>query len=194
MLKRAIWRQVALLLLVCVLPGCKRSAPVRTVSLSEIVTADSTVAGRGQTVRTTAIVTYSDPEWRLLFVEDGGLGMYIAPPPEARLESGDRIEITGKTAALGTGVEAPVISVLSRNNPLPPPLRLTDNSALKRLLSQFVEVTGIVLTKLDGTAKGGIALAIAGELGIPVKLIGVGEALEDLRPFDPGDFARALLT
>ena len=55
-------------------------------------------------------------------------------------------------------------------------------------------VSGIVLTKLDGTAKGGIALAIAGELGIPVKLIGIGEALEDLRPFDADDFARALLS
>ena len=49
------------------------------------------------------------------------------------------------------------------------------------------------LTKLDGTAKGGITLAIADELGIPVKLIGVGESLEDLRPFDPAEFARALL-
>jgi fused signal recognition particle receptor len=56
-----------------------------------------------------------------------------------------------------------------------------------------VEVTGVVLTKLDGTAKGGIALAIASELGIPVKLIGVGEALEDLRPFDAREFAAALL-
>ena len=55
-------------------------------------------------------------------------------------------------------------------------------------------MTGIILTKLDGTAKGGIALAIAGELGIPVKLIGIGEQLEDLRPFDADDFARALLT
>ena len=53
-------------------------------------------------------------------------------------------------------------------------------------------MTGIVLTKLDGTAKGGIALAIARELGIPVKLIGIGEKLEDLRPFDADDFARAL--
>jgi fused signal recognition particle receptor len=63
-----------------------------------------------------------------------------------------------------------------------------------RLFSEAVEVTGLVLTKLDGTAKGGIALAIAHELGIPVKLIGVGEQLEDLRPFDPTEFARALLT
>ncbi len=55
-------------------------------------------------------------------------------------------------------------------------------------------VTGLVLTKLDGTAKGGIALAIAHELGIPVKMIGVGEQLEDLRPFDAAEFARALVS
>jgi fused signal recognition particle receptor len=61
------------------------------------------------------------------------------------------------------------------------------------LFREAVEIDGIVLTKLDGTAKGGIALAIAQELGVPVKLIGIGEALEDLRPFDPDDFARALL-
>jgi fused signal recognition particle receptor len=63
-----------------------------------------------------------------------------------------------------------------------------------RLFSEVVDVSGLVLTKLDGTAKGGIALAIAHELGIPVKLIGIGEQLEDLRPFDAGEFARALVT
>jgi fused signal recognition particle receptor len=62
-----------------------------------------------------------------------------------------------------------------------------------KVFSEAVEVDGVVLTKLDGTAKGGIALAISSELGIPVKLIGTGESLEDLRPFDPADFARALL-
>ena len=62
-----------------------------------------------------------------------------------------------------------------------------------KLFGEAVGVTGIVLTKLDGTAKGGIALAIANELGIPVKLIGIGEQLEDLRPFDADDFARALV-
>jgi fused signal recognition particle receptor len=56
-----------------------------------------------------------------------------------------------------------------------------------------VDLTGVVLTKLDGTAKGGIALAIAGELELPVKLIGVGEGIEDLRPFDPHEFAAALI-
>ena len=63
-----------------------------------------------------------------------------------------------------------------------------------KLFGEAVDVTGVILTKLDGTAKGGIALAIANELGIPVKLIGLGEQLEDLRPFDADDFARALLT
>jgi fused signal recognition particle receptor len=62
-----------------------------------------------------------------------------------------------------------------------------------RIFAEAAEVDGVVLTKLDGTAKGGIVLAIADELGIPVKLIGVGETLEDLRPFDPTDFANALL-
>jgi fused signal recognition particle receptor len=62
-----------------------------------------------------------------------------------------------------------------------------------KLFAEAAEVSGVVLTKLDGTARGGIALAIAKELGLPVKLIGVGESVEDLRPFDPQDFARALI-
>src|SRR6202034_1999166 len=62
-----------------------------------------------------------------------------------------------------------------------------------RLFAEAVGVTGVVLTKLDGSAKGGIAVAIASQLGLPVKLIGVGEGIDDLRPFDPADFARALV-
>jgi fused signal recognition particle receptor len=63
-----------------------------------------------------------------------------------------------------------------------------------RLFGDAVGVTGVALTKLDGSAKGGIAVPIAYELGLPVKLVGVGEGLDDLRPFDPGDFARALVS
>ena len=54
------------------------------------------------------------------------------------------------------------------------------------------EITGIVLTKLDGTAKGGIAITLTDRFGIPVKFVGVGEGMEDLQEFDPDDFARAL--
>ena len=57
----------------------------------------------------------------------------------------------------------------------------------------IVDITGIVLTKLDGTAKGGIVIAISSELGIPVRYIGVGEKVDDLLQFDARDFARALL-
>jgi fused signal recognition particle receptor len=62
-----------------------------------------------------------------------------------------------------------------------------------QMFAQSAGVSGVVLTKLDGTARGGIALAIARELQLPVKLIGIGEQLEDLRPFDADDFARALI-
>jgi fused signal recognition particle receptor len=60
--------------------------------------------------------------------------------------------------------------------------------------TEAVEVTGVVLTKLDGTAKGGIALAIQNELGIPIKLVGLGETADDLVPFDPDEFVEALFT
>jgi len=63
-----------------------------------------------------------------------------------------------------------------------------------RLFHEAVGVTGVALTKIDGSAKGGIAVAIAFELGLPVKLIGVGETLDDLRPFDAAEYARALVS
>lgn len=61
-----------------------------------------------------------------------------------------------------------------------------------RVFTEVAKVTGIVLTKLDGTAKGGIVLAIKEQLNIPVKWIGVGEKAEDFKPFEPQDFAKAL--
>jgi fused signal recognition particle receptor len=63
-----------------------------------------------------------------------------------------------------------------------------------KLFGETAGVTGVALTKLDGSAKGGVAIPIAYELGLPVKLIGVGEQLDDLRPFDAHDFARALVS
>ncbi len=62
-----------------------------------------------------------------------------------------------------------------------------------RVFSEVVEVTGIVLTKLDGSAKGGIVVAVQRELGVPVKLVGLGEGADDLAPFDPEAFVDALL-
>jgi fused signal recognition particle receptor len=62
-----------------------------------------------------------------------------------------------------------------------------------RVFTEVAEVTGVVLTKLDGTAKGGIVISVQRELGLPVKLIGLGEGADDLAPFDPEQFVDALL-
>jgi fused signal recognition particle receptor len=62
-----------------------------------------------------------------------------------------------------------------------------------RVFAEVVNITGIVLTKLDGTAKGGIVIAVQRELGVPVKLVGLGEGPDDLAPFDPPAFVDAIL-
>ena len=62
-----------------------------------------------------------------------------------------------------------------------------------RVFREVVDITGIVLTKLDGTAKGGIVVAVQRELGVPVKLIGLGEGADDLAPFEPAAFVDALI-
>ena len=70
----------------------------------------------------------------------------------------------------------------------------TGQNALQqaKLFKEAADITGIVLTKLDGTAKGGIVIAIKNELKVPVRYIGVGEGIDDLQLFDENDFARAL--
>ncbi|MBY6367327.1 signal recognition particle-docking protein FtsY [Rhodococcus corynebacterioides] len=65
--------------------------------------------------------------------------------------------------------------------------------AQARVFAQVVDITGVVLTKLDGTAKGGIVFQVQRELGVPVKLVGLGEGADDLAPFDPAAFVDALL-
>jgi len=92
--------------------------------------------------------------------------------------------------------------VLSRELPGSPVERLlvldatTGQNAIAqaRVFTEAVGVTGIVLAKLDGSAKGGVALAVRTALGLPVKFVGLGEGLDDLQPFDPRQFVDALLT
>ena len=90
--------------------------------------------------------------------------------------------------------------VLERESDVEETLLVIDATAGQNGLVQAKEfaqasgVTGVVLTKLDGTAKGGIAVAIESDLGIPIKLIGVGEGIEDLEPFEPRSYVEALLS
>jgi fused signal recognition particle receptor len=89
--------------------------------------------------------------------------------------------------------------VVERNGPVDETLLVLDattgqNGLIQaRIFTEVVDVTGIVLTKLDGTAKGGIVISVQRELGVPVKLIGLGEGADDLAPFDPAQFVDALL-
>ena len=62
-----------------------------------------------------------------------------------------------------------------------------------KVFLESVQITGLILTKMDGSAKGGIALAIEKELGVPIKFIGTGESLTDLAPFEPESYLKALL-
>ncbi|NTW41912.1 MAG: signal recognition particle-docking protein FtsY, partial [Cellulomonadaceae bacterium] len=92
-----------------------------------------------------------------------------------------------------------ITRVLSRTAPVSEVLLVLDATTGQNGLTQarvFAEVagvTGIVLTKLDGTAKGGIVVAVQRELGVPVKLVGLGEGPDDLAPFDPEVFVDGLL-
>jgi fused signal recognition particle receptor len=63
-----------------------------------------------------------------------------------------------------------------------------------KIFAEAVQVTGIILTKLDGNARGGIALAIEDSLDIPIKFVGTGESLDDLAPFNPEDYIRGLIS
>ena len=72
-------------------------------------------------------------------------------------------------------------------------VRFGNDVADRQLQHDELEITGLIVTKLDGSAKGGILVALAQQVGLPVHAVGVGEGAEDLKPFDPREFARSLM-
>jgi fused signal recognition particle receptor len=96
---------------------------------------------------------------------------------------------------------AKIVRVLRKKDPGAPHNTLlvldatTGQNALMQveIFSKIADVSGLVMTKLDGTAKGGVLVALADKFGLPIHAIGVGEQIDDLQPFDPEDFARALV-
>ncbi|MEM7616160.1 MAG: signaling recognition particle receptor family protein, partial [Pseudomonadota bacterium] len=95
---------------------------------------------------------------------------------------------------------AKIVRVIRKRDPEAPHNTLlvldatTGQNALEqvKIFQQVADVTGLVMTKLDGTAKGGVLVALADRFGLPIHAIGVGEQIDDLAPFDPDDFAKAL--
>ncbi len=93
-----------------------------------------------------------------------------------------------------------IVRVIRKKDPTAPHNTLlvldatTGQNALSQveIFSKIADVSGLVMTKLDGTAKGGVLVALADRFGLPIHAIGVGEGIDDLAPFDPQDFARAL--
>ena len=98
-------------------------------------------------------------------------------------ELGKVVQVTKKRAAMPVSVVLVIDSTTGQNG-------LNQAKEFNRALG----LDGVIMTKLDGTAKGGIALAVSHDLGLPILRVGVGESIEDLRPFDAHEFARALIT
>ena len=98
-------------------------------------------------------------------------------------ELGKVVQVTKKRAAMPVAVVLVIDSTTGQNG-------LNQAKEFNRALG----LDGVIMTKLDGTAKGGIALAVSHDLGLPILRVGVGESIEDLRPFDAHEFARALIT
>lgn len=98
-------------------------------------------------------------------------------------ELGKVVQVTKKRAQMPVSVVLVIDSTTGQNG-------LNQAKEFNRALG----LDGVIMTKLDGTAKGGIALAVSHDLGLPILRVGVGESIEDLRPFDAHDFARALIT
>ena len=136
-------------------------------------------------------------------------------------EGGDPASVAFEAVAVGTAAEVDVViidtagrlhtkvglmdelgkvkRVAEKNGPVDEVLLVLDATtgqngmAQARVFAEVVDVTGIVLTKLDGTAKGGIVVSVQRELGVPVKLVGLGEGPDDLAPFDPEAFVDAII-
>jgi fused signal recognition particle receptor len=148
-------------------------------------------------------------------------GTRVGVPTDRGPEGGDPASVAYDAVRAGIELEADVVlvdtagrlqnkvglmdelgkvkRVIERHGPLDEVLLVLDATTGQngltqaRVFAQAVAVTGIVLTKLDGTAKGGIVVAVQQELGVPVKLVGLGEGPDDLAPFDPAAFVDALL-
>jgi len=145
--------------MVCVLAGCAHAPQERVLSVSQIVKADRDPSAHGRRVLATAVVTYVDPDWRILFVQDETAAIYLRLPAGAVAEPGDKLRISGAVSSPGRGLDDLNISVLSKNNPLPQPSPVGDYSAIPGSLSAFIAVAGTV--RWTGIKEGRVAIQLS---------------------------------
>ena len=134
--------EAAALLCLLFLLGCGQRATPRKLSLKEVAAIDSGASFHKTRVETSAVVLYFDPEWHLLFVEDGGAFLYIAPPPDLKVNAGDRVRIVGDTSST-EGIESADIQVVGRGDPLPQPVSANPHN-FAAVASEWVRLTGEV--------------------------------------------------
>ena len=136
--------RTALCVLACVLAGCKHAQQERSASFHDILVADVNPVTHGQQVHNSAVVTYSDPEWRLLFLQDSGDGVYLNPPSGLDLKSGDHVQVRGITTDAGKLLEQTKFTLLQRDGSMPEAIQLKNASEMVKFPSKFVEVGGTV--------------------------------------------------
>lgn len=131
-------------LLVCLLlAGCQHTQLPRTVSFRELMTMDVNPATRGQRVVVNGIVTYSDPEWHLLFLQDKQSGIYIQPPRNSDFHAGDRLQITGTTTEPAKLLDKAEFAI-GGAGPAPGPIQVKNASEFPKYPSKLVQTTGTV--------------------------------------------------
>ena len=181
--------------------GSSKTLPVKTAASSGV--------GQGSTTTPTTEVPeggYKDGTYQGSGTGFGGTITVQVTVSGGKITAVDILSASGETGSYFASAQGVVSKVLSSQSPNVDAVSGATYSsngiiqAVQNALSQAKEfsdvadITGIILTKMDGTAKGGIAVAIQAELGIPVKYIGVGETIDDLQKFDSDEFVQALFT
>ncbi len=132
-----------LALLVGLFSSCQRTHQPKALSFDEIFAADSDPARRGQPVVATGVVTYSDPEWHLLLIQDPTRGVYFEPPANPDLHAGDRVQISGSITDPSKPLGKPEFIVL-KNAQMPAPVQLQSASQFADHLTNFVQAVATV--------------------------------------------------
>lgn len=173
------WRFGATTLIVslCLLAACNRAEQVRTLSLREIKVADADAKTRGMRVSATAEVTYSDPEWNLLFLQDGGDAVYIAPPANNDFRAGDILQVSGTTGDLSSILQDTHFAVVARGRSVQQAIEVANAAEFANHPSRLVSTAATV--HWAGIRDGRATLeAVSG--GVPFQAVVFPGTTEDL--------------